>query len=143
MIKETLTTIFSTRLNEALAKRPDLNQREISRRLDRKPQVVNTWFTGKAFPGLETVDHLAEIFEIDPSYFFGGAPERERVGVREALNIIMDANGLMPVREKGPDLSKVPSNILKALSQIEDFNSVEIAVLKQLAKEERESRYSV
>lgn len=71
MDKEQISTIFLERLRKA-QKESGISQRKLATLLGVQPNTVNSWLTGKNFPGFDTVEELAEILEVSSNWLFGG-----------------------------------------------------------------------
>lgn len=48
---------------------------ELADKVNKRPQTVNGWITGKWTPPMEVIQQLSEIFGVDPLYFFNGDEE--------------------------------------------------------------------
>lgn len=112
MVRESIQSIFISRLRLALDKRPDLSQRKIAASFGIKPQTVNSWFTGKAFPRLEMVDQLADMLGVESTWLFGAD---STATPQDALAVISKALGsqLKPKRE-------IEQRVMEEISELSD-----------------------
>lgn len=84
--------IFTDRL-QAASKTSGVSQSEISRRLKVSRNTVNLWFNGKSWPEPETIDQIAKIMRVTPTWLMGGGDGP--ITIPEALEVLNANAGLL------------------------------------------------
>jgi len=78
-----------------------LNQSELARLLDLKPQAVQSWESGKATPKSNRIQDLCRVLEVSPAYLLGSGSDDEPAKTLEQFHSvsIVEVASLVPGNE--------------------------------------------
>ena len=98
------STIFKELRNTA-----DLTQQEIARSLDVSQSTITMWENGKRRPDLETLELIADFFNVDLNYLTGNSDSTTRILSSEHLSLIsifdrLDEDGRRKLIDYATDL---------------------------------------
>lgn len=98
------STIFKELRNAA-----DLTQQEIARSLDVSQSTITMWENGKRRPDLETLELIADFFNVDLNYLTGNSDSTTRILSSEQLSLIsifdrLDEDGQRKLIDYATDL---------------------------------------
>lgn len=114
---------FSSRLRE-LRINAGYSQAALSKKIGISKSSVNMYERGEREPGIETLEAIADIFNVDLDYLLGKTDIRNRFPITEVVNSIKNAVRI-------PVLGSVPAGIpLEAIEDIIDYEEIPAEMAK-------------
>lgn len=113
----------------------DLSQVELAKKLGVSQQAVSMWVNGKKFPRTAMVQKIADIYEVDFSYFFKEDEDKPRMQVGQNVKVMHGTKGFtfvplddpidkaMELTKRIMNLSQTQRNLLeKIIEEMEGHN---------------------